>query len=156
MTIFSNFYFRKQLNCTLFLSLLISTVITALSASMIFSNTKAYASVDIREGDLKRYAESVTKIEKYRQQAYDRIKKIYQNRDIPNIVCNDTTNFSALPGRAKKIADGYCRRSKAIVESNGLSIEKFNQITEAAKKDQKIKRQIYDELIRQQRGAKSR
>ena len=156
MTTFSNFSFRKRLNWILLQSLLISTVITTLSVSIIFSNTKAYANLNIREGDLKRYADSVTKIEKNRQRAYDRIKKIYHNRDIPNIVCNDPKSFGALPRRAQRIAEGYCRRSRAIVESHGLSIEQFNEITEAAKKDRKIKQQIYNELIRQQRAPRRR
>lgn len=102
------------------------------------------------------YAGIVIDMEIPRQQAYDKIKKIYQNRNIPNIVCNNPKSFGELPGKAKKIADDYCQRSRDIVKNHGLSIERFNKITEAAKKDKKIERQIYDALLKKQRGRKSR
>ena len=156
MTKFSNFSFKPRLNWTVLQTLLISTVLTTFLTSIIFSNTKVYADENIRKGELMRYARIVIKMEKPRQEAYDEIKKIYRNREIPNIVCNNPTSFGELPGRAREIASNYCKRSREIVEGHGLSIERFNKITEAAKKDGKIKSLIYDALIREQGGRKNR
>lgn len=145
--------FRGLSNWIVLHTLLISTIFTTFSGSMIFSNPKAYANGNIGESEVKKYAQIVMKMEIPRQQAYDKIKNIFGNNDkIPNIVCNDPKSLGGLPGDAQKIADNYCKRSRKIVESYGLSIERFNKITEAAKNDPGIQERIYKELIREQGG----
>ena len=150
-----NFSFRLNLNRIIIKTLLISTIFTTFSGSIIFPSTKVYANANIGPSDVKKYAAIVIKMEKPRQQAYDKIKKILGEREkIPNIVCNDPKSFGELPGDAKQIANEYCKRSRKIVESNGLSIERFNKITEAAKRDNKVHQRIYDALIKEQGGRK--
>ena len=155
MSRLSNCSFRRRLNSIVLQGLLISTIFTTLSASLILFNSEAYANGKITKEEVKMYAGIVIDMEIPRQQAYDKIKKIYQNRDIPNIVCNNPKSFGKLPGKAKKIANDYCKRSREIVKSHGLSIERFNKITEAAKKDKNIEQQIYEALLKKQRGRKS-
>ena len=152
-----NFSFAAHPNWFVVQILLISTIFTTFSGSIILSNTKAYANGNIGEGEVKKYAQIVIKMEKPRQQAYDKIKNIFGNNNkIPNIVCNDRNSFGGLPRDAKNIAENYCKRSRKIVESHGLTIERFNKITEAAKNDNKIQRQIYNALIKEQGGRKNR
>lgn len=157
MTKLFNFSGRPHSTWIVLQTLLISMVITTISASIIFSNTKAYANGSIRKEEVKKYAQTAIEIEKNRQQTYDKIKNIFGNGDnIPKILCNDPKSFSDLPGNAKKIADNFCKRSEEIVEKNGLSVKRFNQITEASNKDKRIEKQIYDAVIKQQSGSKSR
>lgn len=149
--------FRPRPNWIILQTLLISTIFTTFSGSIIFSNVKAHANENIGESEVKKYAQIVIKMETPRQQAYDKIKNIFGNSGkIPKIVCNDPKSFGELPVRAKKIANNYCKESRTIVESHGLSIGRFNEITEAAQKDPKIQDKIYKELIREQGGRRNR
>ena len=156
MTKLFNFSGRPRLTRIILKSVLISTVITTISSSMIFSNAKVYANGSIGEEEIKKYAQTAIEIEKNRQQTYEKIKKMFPDSDnIPKIVCNDPKSFNSLPANAKKIADNFCKRSQQIVESNGLSVERFNKITEASNKDSIIKQKIYEALLKEQSGSKS-
>ncbi len=49
------------------------------------------------------------------------------------------------------MAVNYCNRSQQIVQSNGLSIDQFNNITLQLQNNEDLKRQIYNTLIRLQK-----
>jgi len=75
-----------------------------------------------------------------RQNAYNEIKKLVGTP--PNIECSKPDSLNALPANAKAIAVNYCNQSRKIVESNGLTIETFNQITVNMQKDPALQAQI--------------
>lgn len=131
-----------------------SLTISSLTAVTIFLSTftpgtKAYAqNPPISAQEIVNYAKSVLGMESGRQIAFDEIKKVMGNsNNIPKIVCNDPNSFNALPGRAKNIAIDYCNRSKQIVESNGLSIDRFNEMTVDIQKSEGLQQQLYNKLI---------
>ena len=114
-------------------------------SGVIFSSA-AYAQA-ISNTEVTNYARSVLVMEPVRQTAFTEIKKMISG-DIPPIVCHKPGSLNALPGNARKIAVNYCRRSQEIVESNGLTINRFNAITVNLQNNPDLKRRIHNELIR--------
>lgn len=126
--------------------------LSARSNALIFSSA-AYAQA-ISNTEVTNYARSVLVMEPVRQTAFTEIKKMISG-DIPPIVCHKPGSLNALPGNARKIAVNYCKRSQEIVESNGLTINRFNAITVNLQNNPDLKRRIHNELIRiQDPGAK--
>lgn len=140
----------KMLRQSLIVSSL--TAVTIFASTFIFS-TKAYAqNPPISGQEIVNYAKSVLAMEKPRQEAFGRIKDIIGNSsNVPKIVCNDPNSFNALPGRAKNIAIDYCNRSQTIVEENGLSIDRFNEMTVQIQKNETLQQQLYNKLVEEQR-----
>lgn len=114
-------------------------------SSKIVSNSAAYAQ-GVSNTELTNYARAVLVMEPVRQTAFNEIKKMIRG-DIPPIVCHRPRSLNALPSNARKIAVNYCNRSKQIVESNGLTINRFNAITINLQNDPGLKRRVHNELI---------
>ncbi|MGB0561958.1 MAG: DUF4168 domain-containing protein [Spirulinaceae cyanobacterium] len=85
--------------------------------------------------EIENYAKAVLQMEPHRRNAEREIRRVGGD---PNIVCADV--FSGLPG--SQVAARYCDRASRIIEANGLSHRRFNQITEIAGANSEIKRQI--------------
>ena len=117
-------------------------------------NSTAYAQ-NITRTELENYARSVLAIENIRQSAYNDIKQIVGSNDTPAISCNKQDSLNKLPDNIQGIAVNYCNQSKKIVESNGLTIARFNAITVKIQEDADLKGQIQAELIRLQKPAPS-
>lgn len=130
---------------------LVAGVIPDLSArshSQIF-NSAAFAQSN---DEIRNYAKAVLAMEPVRQQAFDEVKRITGGNP-PAIACNRPESFSQLPGNARAIVANYCRRSKEIVESNGIGINLFNDLTARLQKgDANLKQRISQELMRLQNG----
>jgi hypothetical protein len=116
------------------------------SSELVFSSA-AYAQA-VSNNELANYARAVLVMEPVRQTAFNEIKKIIRSGNIPPIVCHRPQSLNALPRNARKIAVNYCNRSKEIVESNGLTINRFNAITVNLQNDPNLKRRIHNELLR--------
>jgi len=52
------------------------------------------------------------------------------------------------------IAVEYCNKSKKIVESNGLTIDKFNAITMTVQSDPNLEKRVQAELLELQKPVK--
>lgn len=115
-------------------------------SSKLVSNSAAYAQA-VTNTELTNYARAVLVMEPVRQTAFTEIKQIIRG-DVPPIVCHRPQSLNALPRNARKIAVNYCNRSKQIVESNGLTINRFNAITVNLQNNSSLKRRIHNELIR--------
>jgi len=94
---------------------------------------------------LRNYAAAVLKIEPLREQAYNDIQQIIGSEP-PEIVCSKENTLSNLPPDAQEIAKQYCSSSKQIVESSGLSVSQFNDITQSAATDNNLKTQIQEAI----------
>ncbi|WP_315787277.1 DUF4168 domain-containing protein [Fischerella sp. JS2] len=127
------------------------TIASFVSSILVFSSTANAQSPQLNNTDIVNYSRVLLRIEPERQQAFDKIKKIIGDREIPKIVCNEPNSFKSLPSEARDVAVNYCNRSQQIVESNGLSIDKFNNITLQLQNNEDLKRQIYNTLIRLQK-----
>ncbi|MGJ5672582.1 MAG: DUF4168 domain-containing protein [Nostochopsis sp.] len=127
------------------------TIASFFSTVLIFNSTVNAQNSPPNNKNILNYSRVLLRIEPERQQAFDQIKKIIGDREIPKIVCNEPTSFNSLPSQARDIAVNYCNRSQQIVESNGLSIDEFNNITLQLQNNDDLKRQIYNNLIRLQK-----
>lgn len=121
--------------------------------ALVFSSA-AYAQ-DVSDTEVTNYARAVLLMEPVRQTAFNEIKKMIGSGDIPPIVCHKPESLDALPGNARSIAVDYCNRSKSIVESNGLTIARFNAITVNLQNDPDLKKRVHNELIRIQNPSAS-
>lgn len=142
---------RSVMVGTLTLLSLLSGIVPSFSgrSATLVVNSLAYAqSVD--NDDVRQYARVVLLMEPIRQTSYTQIKKIVGS--VPNVVCHQPNTIQSLPRRARPIAINYCNQSKRIVESNGLTIPRFNAITAIAQSDSDLRTRIQNELIRLQKG----
>lgn len=89
--------------------------------------------------EIEKYAKSVLQMEPHRRTAEREIRQAGGN---PDIICADV--FSGLPG--SQVAAQYCDRAARIIEANGLSNRRFNQITEIASSNSEIQRRIQDKM----------
>lgn len=134
-------------------TLIQSLVLTSFTAfcllgGTVIPDTKANAqNPTVNATELTNYAKAILAMEPDRQQAFDEIKKIVGNSEVPKIVCNDSNSFNGLPGKAKDIAVNYCNRSQKIVEENDLTIERFNKITSEVQGNEGLQKMIYDQLL---------
>ncbi|MEH2425495.1 MAG: DUF4168 domain-containing protein [Nostoc sp.] len=125
-------------------------------------SSKAYAQtplpiVNNTNTEIESYAQAVLAMEPARQNAFEEIKKLIGNGEIPNILCYDYSSINGLPKKAQDIAVNYCTRAQKIVEKNGLTFEQFNKITiELLNNNIILKQQISDALLRLQKPRESR
>jgi Domain of unknown function (DUF4168) len=137
--------------------LILTTIVTATLISGTFGfNPKVVAqSLNVNNTEVTNYAKAVLAMEPVRQQAFEQIKNLIGSKDIPKVICNDSTSVNALPSKAKDIAINYCNRSQKIVEDSGLSVEKFNTITLELQNNNALKKQLYNTLLRLQKTSPS-
>jgi hypothetical protein len=102
------------------------------------------------------YAQAVLAMEPARQNAFEEIKQLIGNGEIPKIVCNDPNSINGLPKKAQDIAVNYCTQAQKIVEDNGLRFDEFNKITIELQNNNTLKRQVYNTLLRLQQNPESR
>ena len=122
------------------------------TASVVISNS-AYAQANaITSDEVQNYARSVLAIEPVRQEAYNQIKQITGDRDVPAIACHQPNSLNNLNRDIREIAVDYCNQSIAIVEQNDLTIGRFNVITTSQQSDPDLQQRIQEELIRLQRN----
>ncbi|TAE54988.1 MAG: DUF4168 domain-containing protein [Nostocales cyanobacterium] len=140
---------ERQLSKSLLLTTLtgVSFILGTLSWGAMANNTPT---APVTNAEITNYAKSVLEMEPKRQEAFGEIKKLIGGNEIPKIVCNDSKSMASLPTTAKSVAVKYCNESQQVVESNSLSIERFNEITLETQTNDKLKRQIYNTLIRLQ------
>ncbi|HEY9747801.1 MAG TPA: DUF4168 domain-containing protein [Allocoleopsis sp.] len=123
------------------------------SPAQMFS-TAAVAQAVPSEAELKSYARAVMAVEEVRQLSYRDIKKIVGSNGIPAIACHKPKSLQGLPQNVRVIAVEYCNKSKKIVESNGLSIDRFNAITVNVQSDSNLEKRVQAELLELQKPAK--
>lgn len=122
------------------------------SATLVFSNA-AYAQQAITAEEIVSYVRSLIAIEPIRQVAYEEIKRILGTGEVPAIACHRRNSLNSLDRRIRQIAVRYCNRSIQIVESNHLSINRFNTITVARQTDPNLADRIRQALIRAQQDS---
>jgi hypothetical protein len=104
----------------------------------------AYAQ-SISDQEVQNYARSVVSIEPLRQSAYDDIKDI--SGSVPRIECHRPSSLNDLPDNVRQIAINYCNQAIAIVESNNLTISRFNSIRVAQDGDSSLLNRIQQAIM---------
>ncbi|GAB4378632.1 MAG: hypothetical protein Kow00121_31020 [Elainellaceae cyanobacterium] len=112
-------------------------------------NHAAYAQA-VTDEEIIDYARSVLAIEPLRQDAYEQIKQITGSANVPSIACHRPSSLNELPGNVREIAVSYCNQAIAIVESNNLTISRFNAITVAHQSDSALSDRIQQAILRLQ------
>ncbi len=142
----------RILSKSIVLGLLATVSIVASSIVTTSSKANAQTPSPIDSTEITNYSRALLTIEQSRIQAFEEIKKISGGKELPAIVCNQPKTIESLStGKARDIVKKYCQRSQTIVQDNGLSIERFNNITLKLQNDESLKRQIYNTLIRLQK-----
>ncbi|MEH1942841.1 MAG: DUF4168 domain-containing protein [Nostoc sp.] len=157
----SDFFSRPSRKRILLQSFFFGAIATAGVISNAFSlSSKAYGQTPapiVNNTEINSYAQAVLAMEPARQNAFEEIKKLIGNGEIPKIVCNDPNSINGLPKKAQDIAFNYCDRAQKIVADNGLSFDQFNKITvELQNNNTTLKRQVYNTLLRLQQTPETR
>jgi len=150
---------KFRLNRTLRQSLLAGIITTAALASGWAPGLYAHSPIpvfdsaaqaqEISNQEITNYARAVLAIEPRRVGVYNEIKSRVGG-SMPRIVCNETREINTLPGNVRGIAVNYCQEAKKTIESNGLTVSRFNQITLQQQANPAVKQRIQAELLRLQ------
>lgn len=99
--------------------------------------------------EITNYARAVLALEARRHQVFNEIKKIVGS--VPRIVCNEQSSIEALPGATpQRLATSYCEEAEKIVEMKGLTINRFNEITDRQQGNPQLRQRIQAEILRLQ------
>jgi Domain of unknown function (DUF4168) len=148
---------RKRILCQSFFFGAIASASLVSSAFSLSSKAEAQTPAPIVDNtQINSYAQAVLAMEPARQNAFEEIKKLIGNGEIPKIVCNDPNSINGLPKKAQDIAVDYCTHAQKIVEDNGLRFDQFNKITIELQNNTILKRQVYNTLLRLQQTPDSR
>ncbi|MEH2257794.1 DUF4168 domain-containing protein [Nostoc sp.] len=156
----SDLFSRTSRKRTLSQSLFFGAIATvSLISNAFLLSSKADAQTPppiVNNTEINSYAQAVLAMEPARQNAFEEIKKLIGDGEIPNIVCNDSNSINGLPKKAQDIAVNYCNHAQKIVEDNGLKFEQFNKITIELQNNTILKTQVYNTLLRLQQPPESR
>lgn len=130
---------------------LISGVFPGLSGyypQLVFNASATAQTVSNEE--ITNYARSVLTVEPLRQKAFQEIK-LMNAGDVPEIVCTENSLNKLTSSKVRSIAVNFCNTYKQIIDSNQLTVERFNQITESQTQDAQLYQRIQNELLRLQK-----
>lgn len=128
------------------------------SPAAMFSNA-AYAQTTttaVSNEEVRNYARALLSIEPIRLTAYEEIKRISGSERVPAIACHRPESLGNLNRNIREIAVNYCTQAISIVESNNLSIGRFNIITSLLQNDRALASRIQEELVRLQQASARR
>ena len=100
------------------------------------------------DADLQKYAKAAMAIETLRQNTYRDIQNTVGQSKAPQLSCHQRQNFSQLPSQARSMANDYCNQSETIVQQSGLSITRFNQITQQLKRNPELYKKVQNMMRR--------
>jgi len=109
------------------------------------SAAQAQESFNYSEENIRNYARAALALESRRHEVANEIKKIVG--DVPRIICDQPTSFSALPGNAPQLAVSYCDQAKRIIEAKGLTVSQFNDMTRSQQNDPRFRQRIQAEIL---------
>jgi hypothetical protein len=113
--------------------------LTAQQPSLIFSS--AARADEFSDNDLRNYAAALMQIEPLRQSTLAQVSRA-NNGSLPNLVCNQPNTMEALNSEARSLFIRYCNQCESIAASRGLSIERFNQITQSVRSNPQLQNRV--------------
>ncbi len=114
---------------------------TASQPNLLFSS--AARADEFSDADLRNYATVLMGIEPIRQSALAQVRAS-TGGTLPNLVCNQPGTMEGLNPEAKSLFINYCNKCETIASSRGLSIEKFNQITQSVRANPQLQNRVRD------------
>ena len=97
---------------------------------------------EFSDPDLRNYAAALVQIEPIRQSALAEVSSANGNRTLPNLVCNQPNTMEGLNIHAKTLFVKYCNQCETIAAGKGLSIDRFNQITQAVRSNLQLQNRV--------------
>ena len=97
---------------------------------------------EFSDNDLRNYAAALVEIEPIRKSALAQVSQANGGGRLPNLVCSEPDTMSGLSDRAKSLFIDYCNQYASIAASRGMSVDRFNQITQALRSSSRLKKQI--------------
>jgi hypothetical protein len=97
---------------------------------------------EFSDPDLRNYAAALMQIEPLRQSALAQVSQANSGGALPNLVCNQPSTMEGLNGEAKSLFIKYCNQCESIASSRGLSIDRFNQITQAVRSNPQLQTRV--------------
>jgi chromosome condensin MukBEF ATPase and DNA-binding subunit MukB len=118
---------------------------------------------EVSDEEVMSYAAAVIQMDTPRNQAYTRIKDLLSevevNTNSIDMTCTNNPNLSNLPralrDEVRTIIIDYCNQAGEIVEANGLSAQRFNQITRAHPQDDTLSERIRTAMLQLQSQSQS-
>ena len=114
--------------------------LTAQQPSQIFASI-AQAD-EFSDSDLQSYAAALVEIEPIRKSALAQVSQANGGGRLPNLVCSEPDTMSGLSDRAKSLFIDYCNQYASIAASRGMSVDRFNQITQAVRSSSQLKSRV--------------
>ncbi len=105
-------------------------------------STMAQSSEEFSDVELQNYAAALMQIEPLRQSTLSQTIRANGGGALPNLVCNQPSTMEGLNGEAKSLFVKYCNQSESIAASKGLSIDKFNQITQSVRSNSHLQNRV--------------
>jgi hypothetical protein len=113
--------------------------LSASQPSLVFSS--AARADEFTDADLRNYAAALMEIEPIRQSTLAQVRAS-AGGTLPNLVCNQPNTMEGLNSEAKSLFINYCDRCESIASSRGLSIERFNQITQSVRSSSQLQNRV--------------
>lgn len=108
-------------------------------------SSAALAQAAVSTGEIRSYAASVLEIEPYRQQAVQAIQSA--GAPLPSLMCNQSDNLRGLSRNVRQIVVDYCTQSAEVVQGNGMTVGRFNEITALQQSNPSLAAQIRQAIV---------
>ncbi|HIK41092.1 DUF4168 domain-containing protein [Thermoleptolyngbya sp. M55_K2018_002] len=105
----------------------------------------ALAQAAVSTGEIRSYAASVLEIEPYRQQAVQAIQSA--GAPLPSLMCTQSNDLRSLPRNIRQIVADFCTQSVTVVQGNGMTIGRFNEITAMQQSNPNLAAQIRQAIV---------
>lgn len=110
------------------------------------SRAMAQSKKPVSAEQIAKFVRSAMAMEPKRKQAVQEIQAIMGQ--VPTIRCDNRESFNELDPAVRGVAINYCNESKRIVESNELSVERFNEILLEQRSNKALRERIQGEICR--------
>lgn len=130
------FFTTGILAATGFFSILVLEVAPPLSLTPLTAYAQNYT-----PNEVTNYAKAGYEQELLRLRIHRQIKSILK-RTPPNIVCDQPRTYQNLPNNLTSIVQNYCNDSSRIIESHGLTVDRFNQLKRMYDRGGEFRRQV--------------
>lgn len=121
------------------------------------SSAVALAQTAVSAAEIDQYANAILQMEPARSEAYTQIANLLlaANLDLNQVdIGCAQSNLTAAPRALRQEVDelrvGYCNQARDIVDQNGLTAQRFNEITTAHREDAAVVDLIRQSLTRLQ------
>lgn len=121
----------------------------------VLGRAKAQTTGTVSAEEVQQYARSVLRIEALRTVALGQIEGLVDGDTLQRLACHEGDSVRRLPAQARAYFVSYCTDSIDVVQQNGLSITRFNEITVNQRANAQLANQVQQTLRRLQLDATS-